>query len=366
VQADIRSPSHEDLVVDLKVVREKGLGNLRHYLTPAITVACRLYGAPSDDAHRPAVVEALLQEAVKKLGGGRSGEAASYTLGLVQGTRMWSATERRKHAARAQGVSTERFRKGYEAALLGQVAEGILALLYDHAPQSSAIAAAAAMEHDNVDLHVKNPGHAVVDEPHMDGADPVAIQGIVAANIRRFTPARKYYSQFRPGCESITAYVAQAKQHLVMVSINLMTGDALEDILETFRMMLLSGTRITLSLLDPEMEYLTLAVASSLNTTGDELSTAISRVVNKTVAFVSTLPEPQRANFALHCHATLPPASAILIDPHEEHGLIQLETKAYRTRAIDAFGFEVGYGSAFYFSLRDSYLLLVQDGRQIV
>jgi hypothetical protein len=62
------------------------------------------------------------------------------------------------------------------------------------------------------------------------------------------------------------------------------------------------------------MEYLTLAVASSLNTTGDELSAAIRRAVNKTVAFVSALPEPQRANFALYGHVTLPPASAILID----------------------------------------------------
>jgi hypothetical protein len=58
----------------LAVENGKYLGNLRHYRTPAITVAYRLYGAPSDDAHRPAAVEALLQEAVKKLGGGRSGE----------------------------------------------------------------------------------------------------------------------------------------------------------------------------------------------------------------------------------------------------------------------------------------------------
>lgn len=41
------------------------------------------------------------------------------------------ATERRKAAAKAQGVSTERFRKGYEPMLIEQVAEGILAACHE-------------------------------------------------------------------------------------------------------------------------------------------------------------------------------------------------------------------------------------------
>jgi hypothetical protein len=110
--AELRPPTHSGLVADLRLVREKGLGRLRQYATPALTVACTLYGASDEEAHRPAAVEALLKEAARTLGGDKSGEAAQYTFGLVQGTKLWSATARRKAAAKAQCVSVERFRKG--------------------------------------------------------------------------------------------------------------------------------------------------------------------------------------------------------------------------------------------------------------
>jgi hypothetical protein len=126
------SPSLKELIIDMRVVREKGLGNLRRHATPALDSVCELLGgAAFDEATRPAAVEALVRQATEKVGGGREGDAARYTLGLVAGTRLWSAPERRRRAAAAQGVSVERFRKGYEGALLEQVAEGVLALLYD-------------------------------------------------------------------------------------------------------------------------------------------------------------------------------------------------------------------------------------------
>jgi hypothetical protein len=149
-----RAPTHGELVADLRLIRERGLGRIRHYHTSALTVACGMYGAPVDDARRPATVEALLREAVEQVGGGRAGEAASYSLGLVQGTKLWSATERRKAVAKAQGVSVERFRKGYEGVLLEQVAEGILTLLYEHGerPPSRSMSGVAPQAH-NPDLY---------------------------------------------------------------------------------------------------------------------------------------------------------------------------------------------------------------------
>lgn len=124
-------PSYDDLVADLRLVREKGIGRLRRLAVPALDRACRVADMTTGQEQEPAAIEALLRRAVEQLGGGRSGEAGSYTFGLVQGTKLWLAAERRKAAAKAQGVSVDRFRKFYEPELIEQVAEGILAVCHE-------------------------------------------------------------------------------------------------------------------------------------------------------------------------------------------------------------------------------------------
>ncbi|MFF2517860.1 hypothetical protein [Streptomyces sp. NPDC058086] len=69
-----------------------------------------------------AAVEALLRLAVSRLDAGALRTAAEYTLGLAQGTRDWPASSRRAKAASVHGVSVERFRKGHELMVLGEVA----------------------------------------------------------------------------------------------------------------------------------------------------------------------------------------------------------------------------------------------------
>ncbi|GAA1021066.1 hypothetical protein Aple_058130 [Acrocarpospora pleiomorpha] len=121
-------PDHEGLVADLRVLRERGLMRLRDAPLPAVLRAAGLRH-PGLDA--VAAVERLLGEAVRRLGEGNLGSAAAYTFGLVQGTRDWAASDRRRRAAREFGVSVERFRKHQERLVLAQVAEQILALCGD-------------------------------------------------------------------------------------------------------------------------------------------------------------------------------------------------------------------------------------------
>jgi hypothetical protein len=108
------------LVDDLRVLRERGLTRLRHTDLPSL----RLLAARIGDLG----VEEMLRQAVENLGESDLGKAATVTFGLDHGKRDKPASERRRRAALAYGVSVERFRKYQERILIEQVAEEILKL----------------------------------------------------------------------------------------------------------------------------------------------------------------------------------------------------------------------------------------------
>ncbi|WP_243744523.1 Appr-1-p processing protein [Streptomyces hainanensis] len=139
----------------MRSLRRPGLAGLRTVPLPALRRAALACGfcAGSDDV--PAGVEALLRQAVQRLGERDTlGLAAARSFGLVPGGRGAAAQDRRKAAALVYGVSTETFRKRQEGQVLDQLAEAVLALcresgrraagrVGDRAPASPASPAAA-------------------------------------------------------------------------------------------------------------------------------------------------------------------------------------------------------------------------------
>jgi O-acetyl-ADP-ribose deacetylase (regulator of RNase III) len=118
----------EDIVADLRLLRERGLVRIRHTELPALR---RAAGRALDDPPGetgPRAVEALLRSAIARLGDGPLGSAAAHTFGLNLGARDSPAADRRRQAAQAYRVSVERFRKYHERVVIEQVAEEILEL----------------------------------------------------------------------------------------------------------------------------------------------------------------------------------------------------------------------------------------------
>ncbi|HEY6787119.1 MAG TPA: hypothetical protein VI365_07385, partial [Trebonia sp.] len=146
----------DDIVADLRVLRERGLVMIRHTELPALRAAAARAmavgtlpaglktaaaaaagtgGAGTAQAGPPAAldtgpraIEALVRVAVHHLDGGELGTSATHTFGLAPGDRDKPAQDRRRKAALAYNVSLERFRKHHEKRVIEQVAEKIMEL----------------------------------------------------------------------------------------------------------------------------------------------------------------------------------------------------------------------------------------------
>ncbi|OKH75835.1 hypothetical protein EB72_08465 [Mycobacterium sp. SWH-M1] len=143
----VRVPTHDEVVRELAKVREKSFGGLRRLRLPALHEAATAAGLTTTSVQpEPAAIEDLIRKAVDRFGGGPYQEAAQYTFGLIGGTKLEPAVERRRQAAAAMNVVPETFRKGHEKVVIEQTAEGVLALARE-----------AEMRRANVDMQKRHP-----------------------------------------------------------------------------------------------------------------------------------------------------------------------------------------------------------------
>ncbi|WP_043487195.1 MULTISPECIES: macro domain-containing protein [Streptomyces] len=123
-------PAYDQLLNELKDIRRPGLADLRRTDRPALRRSAMAGGFCDGPDDAPAGIEALLKEAVRRLGeNGVLGRAAAHTFGLLPDRRGDPAADRRKLAAAVYGVSTEGFRKRQEREVMEQLAEAVLTVL---------------------------------------------------------------------------------------------------------------------------------------------------------------------------------------------------------------------------------------------
>jgi hypothetical protein len=189
------------------------------------------------------------------------------------------------------------------------------------------------------------------------------------ANVLGFYPTRLHYVTHRPDTPSIDVYAALAKRTLVIVSVYLGSGLVAGDIIARFREMLLERDeppdRICVSLMDPQLDHLTMTLAPSLGTTQTTVVARITESLDKLWQFKASLPQALQDRFEIRVHHALPSASAILIDHKHPFGRIQLETKPYGVGMQRSFALEIAHGSEFYNTLVESYERLVTDGEVV-
>jgi O-acetyl-ADP-ribose deacetylase (regulator of RNase III) len=131
-------PSHQDLVDELRYLRQRGLPRLRHCPHESLARVATAAGHCTGVEDELEGIEGLLGAAVRRLAGGVPlrdavgcdplARAAAHSFGLFADRRGVPAVDRRKAAAAVYGVSTERFRKSQEREVVEELAAALLAL----------------------------------------------------------------------------------------------------------------------------------------------------------------------------------------------------------------------------------------------
>jgi len=172
----------EDLVGELRALRERGLVRLRHTDLPELRSAAARSSVLDAARGGPGAVEALLRAAIENIGGGTLGAAATATFGLGRGARDRAAQDRRRQAALAYGVSVERFRKHHERVVLEQVAEEIIKLCV---PAAGSARSGMIMPElgGRVDLEARIGGASVPVIVHVEPVELLAGVDIIVAPI---------------------------------------------------------------------------------------------------------------------------------------------------------------------------------------
>jgi O-acetyl-ADP-ribose deacetylase (regulator of RNase III) len=195
-------PTVEDLIDDLRVLRERGLVRLRHADLPHLRGAAAGSSVAAAAAGGPGAVEALLRVAVDNIGGGSLGAAATATFGLGRGAKDRPAQDRRRQAALVYGVSIERFRKHHERVVVEQVAEEILKLCMPPAQRLASVKAPELGAHIDLEADVRGTRVPVV--VHIEPVEMLTGVDIIVA------PANLYLEPAQQFKSSVSAAVRRA------------------------------------------------------------------------------------------------------------------------------------------------------------
>jgi hypothetical protein len=161
--------------------------------------------------------------------------------------------------------------------------------------------------------------------------------------IHRMTFSRKEYP------ERLDEFIDHANHSIRIVSISFKLTSAEASLVELFRRKLASNQRfqITISLLHPGSAAAKLA-AASLDIKPEQLNKEIREMLEDLIELRNQLSLSDKTRLRILTHRCLPMGSAILLDSDEKNGMIQVETKLYRSPRVDSLSFLVKPSGEFY------------------
>lgn len=192
---------------------------------------------------------------------------------------------------------------------------------------------------------------------------PLALR-LRRGGVSRFHLARSDYHG-RSGGGSLPAYLDRAKTSIGIVSISFALTNQEGKLVELLLKKVIANDdfRVTVTLLNPRSAVVG-PVAAALDMSVPALRGEILETLEQLSDLRSRMTHDQRSRFRVLVHDLQPMGSAVLLDATPSAGRIQVETKLYRARRTESFGFEVSGPSSFYGRNFTAWNAVIDDSRE--
>jgi len=162
---------------------------------------------------------------------------------------------------------------------------------------------------------------------------------------------------------TLTTFIDKAKTSISIVSVSLKIKQEEEGIKNIFREKLTSNKAfiITVSLINPNNQKLVKITADTLNISYNDLRKQIVDMLKELFDCYEQLTKQEQSRFKILIHDCFPMGSVIMLDATETSGIIQIETKLYKTSRNESFGFQITKESSFFKRNYIAWQRIIQD-----
>lgn len=162
--------------------------------------------------------------------------------------------------------------------------------------------------------------------------------------LTKFHFSRNDYSR------TLVTFLARAAISILIVSVSLKITHEEGRLTEIFRKKLISNQAFTIivSLINPNNQALLKIVADTLDIPCNKLRKEIVDMLKDLFACYEQLTRQEQSRFKILVHDCFPMGSVIMLDATETSGVIQVETKLYKTPRNESFGFQIIKDSPFF------------------
>ena len=166
---------------------------------------------------------------------------------------------------------------------------------------------------------------------------------------------------------TLASFLEKATFSICLVSISLKITDDEGQLTSLFKRKLSANQNFTISisLLNPNNQFLIKVAADTLNVTAKKLKSEISEMLSDLLDCYDSLNSSEQTRFKILVHDCFPMGSVVMLDALPSGGMIQIETKLYKAPRTASFGFQLTKESSFYKHHFLSWHRIIQDSKPI-